>query len=72
MWVVEYSASQGAFHMVKAKEAIDANRKRFINKPHAQFDWVPIYMGSQDSCERVCQMSEAWLANWGKEARWVQ
>lgn len=57
-WVLEYSASQGAFHIQKVTAAIEANRRRFINHPRNTLDWIPIFVGSRAACERMARLAE--------------
>ncbi len=57
-WVLEYSASQAAFHIQRVEAAIEANRRRFINQPKNTLDWIPIFVGSRSACERMAKLAE--------------
>lgn len=57
-WVLEYSASQAAFHIQKVESAIEANRRRFIDHPRNTLDWIPIFVGSRSACERMAKLAE--------------
>jgi hypothetical protein len=57
-WVLEYSASQGAFHIQRVEAAIEANRRRFIAHPRNTLDWIPIFVGARAACERMAKLAE--------------
>jgi len=71
-WVLEYSASTGAFNIGTVRESLDANRKAFLNKPTDPNDWVPLFIGSMAACERLLASSESYAKSWGVEESWLQ
>lgn len=57
-YVVEYSQSQGAFHIQPLAAAVNANLRRFDRFPHQMFDWVPLFIGSRAACEIAIRQLE--------------
>ena len=72
MWVVEFSASQAAFHIELAVEAMQNNRRRFLENPHDVHDWIPLHIGTKASCERVALMGQPYIENFGVETGWYR
>lgn len=72
MWVLEYSPSQGQFHLELARTALANNRRRFMENPHEENDWIPLHLGTKAGCEKLMLMSEKYLENFGSEHQWYR
>ena len=57
-FVLEWSASQGCFHIQSLENALEANRRRWNVKPTETFDWIPLFIGSYRACEQVARHNE--------------
>lgn len=57
-YVLEWSASQRAFHIQPLEDSLEANRRRFSQRPVCPYDWVPMFIGSYDACEVVARHNE--------------
>lgn len=55
LYVLEYSPTQQAFHIQLLVDAVESNRRRFQFKPWDMYDWVPLFVGSQDACQMVAE-----------------
>jgi len=58
LFVLEWSVSQNAFHIQLLEMALEANQRRFSDKPDDMFDWVPLYVGTYRECEIVARHNE--------------
>jgi hypothetical protein len=58
MFVLEWSPSQGCFHIQLLDEALESNRRRFSSKPRDMFDWIPMFIGTYRECEIVAQTNQ--------------
>lgn len=58
-FVLEWSASQRAFHIQELESALEANRRRFSQRLSCLYDWVPMYIGTYEECEAVAEHN-AW------------
>ena len=70
-FVVEFSASQKAFHIQALADAIEANSRWFWNKPNEMFDWVPVFVGSERQRELIVVQSERRLQREEEKAQWI-
>lgn len=70
-YVVEYSPSQKAFHIQSLSDAVNANQRRFWNKPLDMFDWIPVYVGTKRQCELIVVQSERRLAKEQEPSEWI-
>lgn len=57
-YVLEWSASQQCFHIQPLDAALEANRRRFGQRPVCPYDWVPMFIGAYDECEAVARHNE--------------
>ncbi len=70
-FVVEFSASQQAFHIQPLADAVKANSRRFWDKPHDMFDWVPVFVGTERQCEIIVVQSERRLEKNREDVQWI-
>jgi len=70
-WVVEFSQSQNAFHIQELESAVTANARRFWNKPHDMFDWIPVFVGTRRQCEIMVNQSEKRLQREEEQVQWI-
>ena len=61
-FVLEWSASQQAFHIQLLDAALGANQRRFVSRPDNSFEWIPLFVGSYRECEAVARANEQKLA----------
>jgi hypothetical protein len=72
MFVLEWSPSQKAFHIQLLDVALEANRRRFSEKPEGAYDWVPLYIGTYKACEIVADHNVRKMeAKTTESARWT-
>lgn len=70
-FVVEYSQSQKAFHVQELGSAVEANARRFWNKPNEMFDWIPVFVGTRSQCEIMVNQSEKRLQREEAPEQWI-
>ena len=70
-FVVEYSQSQRAFHIQPLSAAIEANCRRFWQRPTEMFDWIVVYKGTRRQCEIIVNQSEKRLQREEAPVQWM-